>query len=574
MVITPNSRIRLLKTPIELDEKNQLTFASLNAQTTYFLSLPYLEEDDATYVRKDNVIRFPTDPTGTTYEDLLKYNYCMYQNTSYDTKWFYAFITGVKYINDGMTELTIETDVIETWKFDIVYKTSYVEREHVSDDTIGLHTYPEGLETGEYINVETSNSTAIGSDISICVATSKHINADKTVSTPNGKLVNGIYQGLDFAIFSDYPNYSGCKVKETAVNLYMFYFANTTGVSQDDIVDIFMIPTSIIGSNYTEVEYQYDSGTIPFKVKFLTSTSSEILLETYLLKDNKNMAGSYTPVNNKLLCYPYRYLLASNGTGQDVVYNWEDFTHSNTDHISFKTYGDLTPNCSIKLVPQNYKGIVDNFEEAINYSKYPTCSWIYDAYTNWLTQNGVNNAIRSVGGLVKIGSGAMAIKSGISGFKEGVATESTSILNEGMSDISSGGGSIGGGLRDIFSVAMEQYQHSFDANQSRGNVNSGDINFTLTKNNIQFYKMSIKPEYARIIDNIFSKFGYKVNTMKVPDFESRTNWNYIKTIDINLLGDIPQKDMQKIKDIFNNGITFWHNPSTFLDYSQSNTIVS
>lgn len=574
MVAAPNSKIRLLKTPIELDEKNQLTFASLTAQTNYFLGLTYLEEDDATYVRKDNVIRFPTDPTGTTYEDLLKYNYCMYQNTSYDSKWFYAFITGIKYVNDGMSEITIETDVMQTWKFDIIYKTSYVEREHVSDDTIGLHTYPEGLETGEYINVETSSSTAIGSDISICVATSKHINADKTVSTPNGKLVNGIYQGLDFAIFSDYPNYSGCKVKETAVNLYMFYFANTTGVSQDDIVDIFMIPTSIIGSNYTEVEYQYDSGTVPFKVKFLTSTSSEILLETYLLKDNKNLAGSYVPHNNKLLCYPYRYLLASNGTGQDVVYNWEDFTHSNTDHITFKTYGDLTPNCSIKLVPQNYKGIVDNFEEAINYSKYPTCSWIYDAYTNWLTQNGVNNAIRSVGGLLKIGSGAMTIKSGISGFNEGIAKDSSSILNQGLSNISSGGGSIGGGLRDIFSVAMEQYQHSFDANQSRGNVNSGDINFTLTKNNIQFYKMSIKPEYARIIDNIFSKFGYKVNTMKVPNFESRTNWNYIKTIDINLLGDIPQADMQKIKDIFNNGITFWHNPSTFLDYSQSNTIVS
>ena len=31
--------------------------------------------------------------------------------------------------------------------------------------------------------------------------------------------------------------------------------------------------------------------------------------------------------------------------------------------------------------------------------------------------------------------------------------------------------------------------------------------------------------------------------------------------------------MQKIKDIFDNGITFWHNPSTFLDYSQSNNIV-
>ena len=37
MVVTPNSRIRLLKSPIELDERNQLTFSSLTAQTNYFL---------------------------------------------------------------------------------------------------------------------------------------------------------------------------------------------------------------------------------------------------------------------------------------------------------------------------------------------------------------------------------------------------------------------------------------------------------------------------------------------------------------------------------------------------------
>ena len=42
MVVTPNSRIRLLKSKIELDNKNQLTFSNLNTQTNYFLSLPYL----------------------------------------------------------------------------------------------------------------------------------------------------------------------------------------------------------------------------------------------------------------------------------------------------------------------------------------------------------------------------------------------------------------------------------------------------------------------------------------------------------------------------------------------------
>jgi hypothetical protein len=69
-------------------------------------------------------------------------------------------------------------------------------------------------------------------------------------------------------------------------------------------------------------------------------------------------------------------------------------------------------------------------------------------------------------------------------------------------------------------------------------------------------------------------FGYKVNEVKIPNTEGRTNWNYVKTIDCNFEGDIPQMYLNKIKEIFNNGITLWHNASTFLDYSQSNTIVS
>ena len=68
-------------------------------------------------------------------------------------------------------------------------------------------------------------------------------------------------------------------------------------------------------------------------------------------------------------------------------------------------------------------------------------------------------------------------------------------------------------------------------------------------------------------------YGYKVNDVKTPNITGRTNWNYVKTIGCNIVGDVPQDDMQKIKDIFNNGVTLWHNPSTFLDYSQSNNIV-
>ena len=68
MLIVPTSRIILLKNPIEIDYENELTFASRQAQYEYFYNLPKLECENATYQRKDEVVRFPTnDNTNITF---------------------------------------------------------------------------------------------------------------------------------------------------------------------------------------------------------------------------------------------------------------------------------------------------------------------------------------------------------------------------------------------------------------------------------------------------------------------------------------------------------------------------
>jgi hypothetical protein len=85
--------------------------------------------------------------------------------------------------------------------------------------------------------------------------------------------------------------------------------------------------------------------------------------------------------------------------------------------------------------------------------------------------------------------------------------------------------------------------------------------------------MSIRREYAIKIDRIFDSIGYKTNEMKIPNITGRRNWNYVETQSVAILGSIPQNDLQRIKDMFNSGITFWHNPTTFLDYSQNNDII-
>ena len=68
-------------------------------------------------------------------------------------------------------------------------------------------------------------------------------------------------------------------------------------------------------------------------------------------------------------------------------------------------------------------------------------------------------------------------------------------------------------------------------------------------------------------------YGYKVNSVKIPNLTGRKNWNYIKTIGATIHGYFPDNDLKELKQMFDNGVTLWHNPNTFLDYSQSNNII-
>ena len=131
MAITPQTNIKLLKVPLEISNKNQLTFANTTAQYNYFNSLPKIEIDECNYQRKDNILYFPAH-----IDSIMEYNYCMYQNSNYSNKWFYAFITNMEYENNGTTNITLKTDVFQTWQFDLNWKESFIEREHmaVTDD--------------------------------------------------------------------------------------------------------------------------------------------------------------------------------------------------------------------------------------------------------------------------------------------------------------------------------------------------------------------------------------------------------------------------------------------------------
>ena len=84
--------------------------------------------------------------------------------------------------------------------------------------------------------------------------------------------------------------------------------------------------------------------------------------------------------------------------------------------------------------------------------------------------------------------------------------------------------------------------------------------------------MQIRPEYAKIIDDYLSAFGYKVCRIKQPNITGRNSWNFVKTIDCVIDGNAPDYAIKNIRTLFDRGITLWHNNDVG-NYELNNGIV-
>lgn len=550
MLTAPNSEIYLLKTPIELDNNNQLNFASVAAQQTYFQSLTKINISEATFQRKDEFIRYPANV-----ETVLGYNYCMYRNKSHGNKWFYAFVTKAEYLSENSCAISIKTDVWQTYMFDINWHPCFVEREHVNDDTFGKHTIPEGLEYGEYVVADHSkvdleaslkDCYIIAQVSTLCPGMASHIGNTKRFYT-------GLPHGCWLLAFPTY--WSNAYQFENVSNFLRCYDDFGLG---NAIVSLFLAPGKLFPVAPIPITFTCHNSTSGNTWTFgaqdvPSSTTAVPMAETTVSKPTT--LNGYVPKNNKTLCSPYSFLNVTNNGGSVVSYAWELFSST----PDFVTMGTLSQGCDIKITPANYRGAnaAGNYDYSVTCGKFPILSWVSDYYLNWCAVNGPITEVRA--GLTALSFGMGVISGMISGATGG----------KGDFDVS-----ITGLANDVGSIMQQIREAKMTPDSAKGNLTGGDINYTLGRIGFSFQKMTIRYEYAKMIDDYFSCYGYKVNELKSPNINGRLNWNYVKTVGCNVTGDVPQEDLNEIRGLFNRGITIWHNPTTFLDYTQSNTIVS
>ena len=187
----------------------------------------------------------------------------------------------------------------------------------------------------------------------------------------------------------------------------------------------------------------------------------------------------------------------------------------------------------------NYKGCVSHFDEKLVIGNFPQCSWNVDTYKAWLARG----ASREILGSFSQGATLFAI-GGKSAGVMGLAT------------------SVAGVLTSI-------YEHAIAPPQANGNTGSS-TQVALKIKDFMFMRKRIKPEFARIIDDYFTKYGYATHKVKVPNISSRPHWNYVQTIDCTIVGSAPSDDIVKIESLFNRGITFWKNGDEVGKYNDDN----
>lgn len=457
-------------------------------------------------------------------------------------RWWFGAITRVQYISDGVTRIHWKEDIFNNWWRDTTYGQQYVVREHTNDDTIGANTEPENVELGEYITTAQTSLQPLlrGTSPDLCGI----VMASGTFHSGLGKDFRdlapnsnphppGYYGGIycPYYWYQSFPNSQGFPIDTNEI--VRDYVA---AGKQDEIVGVYLQPRNI---------YAIDNA-----LSNTTITHTPVKEQIFSLAPR---TLSYSPKNKKLYTYPYVCCILSN-LSDNAVLHYELFSSTATAHIS----GGFGMDAYAIAAPNGYAGkSVDN-TRGVQIGGWPLLSWTGDVYARWVAQNRGKTTASVINTLLH----------GVSGFNGGgVPGGAVALGASALSTI--------GAIND--SLAMP--------NNSYGAKNAQNV-LAVTNQGIAspsagqyaalgFYSFCqcIRPEYAKIIDDHFTRLGYATNRIKWPNFYGRKAFNFVQIANPTFRGAIPDYVRQYFQTCFAKGVTLWHN-GAIGDYSQDNGIKS
>ena len=575
--VVPNGSVKILQNvPIESNYEHSLYFANAGTQYSYFNSkvkgVGY-SFSDMSHIRvttPGRKIRVPIN-----INNLYDCNYLIIQNNGNAGKVFYCFIDNVEYVNEGVSEISYSIDVIQTWMFDyssggVLNRECLVEREHVRNDTVGANIIDEGLNTGDLLSGLSYSDPNFANPKLVLIATGD-LDAMGAIKPASGKFYNGTFHQIDLGIYSiDSLNISATIDAITNKLNEMSIFQNT-----DTIVNFLMMPNAFIHTGTTA---------------YVTSVEDASVGTLSLPNGFTATQGSYTPKNNKLLTYPYTFFTVDNHEGSIEEFKFELFY----GRPKFDEYCDFSPQPSVMILPVGYNQSDDAYAEdyemtkALKISNFPVCSWAVNDLPAKFVQAGIGAVIGAMSRGVFINSpgASWTANNNPLGY---MSAGDVPLLEQSKQmqtyqrqspeihyneDVNIPGSKIGFRLKPAGAVALGVISRSLLNTHMHSFTGHGNILQPAGMFGFEFRQKYLRPEIAKMIDDYFTMYGYKVNALKYPNIHNRTKWTYIKTSGCSVAGTIPNEDADRICDIFDNGITFWVNASEVGNYSLTNNTLS
>lgn len=558
MYVAPDTNLIFIKNcPLASNLEHTILFESAGAQQAYFAGLSSQTVDKYSFQRATiGVVR-----VGIPWNDCIGFNYMAFQNHAHGDKWFYAFITNYEYINEGCTAVFFQIDVLQTYMFDWTIGSCFVERETTETDEPGEYIMPEGLDTGDYVPYSFYPWRA----------------TPKLVAASTSDMTSSSFEDISSPI-NIYSNQC-CEYR---------LFTTATFSSMANVLNAMAQAGKISG-----IKYLYS---LPAQCLITGGQDNVQTINSAIIAPDspKNISrptaiGTYEPKNKKLLTYPYTFIGVLSTLGNIAQYRFEWFL--DPDNITFNVEIALTPQSSILISPTNYHNEANNRRAGCVLPPLPLAGFNYDVYSNWfaLNKNRINNektweSVNTVRSLVGISGQFANSVYGISS-KENQAIQSGAMTaSEAMSVSSAGLAAAAIGTMLQVAGAGLSLQEKISAReaafrdmemipaQAAQLSQASDVQLANNEYGWDVQVLSLQPEYLKAIDDYFSRFGYKIMQTKTPTLNNRPVWDYIKTLDTDIGGNVPTIALTEIRSAFERGITFWHNAATFGDYSQNNSV--
>lgn len=296
-----------------------------------------------------------------------------------------------------------------------------------------------------------------------------------------------------------------------------------------------------------------------------------------------HLRNGYIPKNNKLFAYPYSALKIM-GYGGESELKYELFP----EDVHFGIVSKFFAGTSIQLYPINYEGILDAYADGVTGQPLPVFPYTKDQYLNeWNASMSTRNdsviAMQETRNMKQLS----AVVSGVSGAATNLLTGITMNQMSGAGTlglVATGVGTFGkaaegaiqyGSAKLEYNQGMRAMAAQLKDTEARpssiANQNASPSIPGVMKDAVVPFvqRVSIRETFAKKIDEFFSRYGYTVNRVGVPNITSRPAFNFLRCTEAHIEGSIPNEDLLEIKAVLEHGVTFWHNHNVG-DYTVAN----